>query len=268
MVILEVFAGAFAATEVAKNAEPQRFLEVAAAIATAAQPSPSVESASILKFPPVAKSKPKLLDQEICNEHVEALRVRGIRLQTSTRVVAARTPEGNVVLFAESGAIYFNGPLPTLPTFRRINWDGIAETIEIAACGDVQFVNNNGVYGSVKEQGSRRVLLTLETPGEMSLRSMDKDPDTGKIRPLAAKYVVAGVVEQKAEPPCEIKIGIDSIYGIRRTEQYASPTSVLIGNKLHRNVMVAHYSPTVGMIRIESVDSQGAAHSYCVNPNS
>jgi hypothetical protein len=267
MPILEVFTTSMMGSALANKGEPEKFLQTALAITAGAKAPEPVVQTPAARVSSGLRLSTKFLDQEICDEEVARLRVRGLRLHPRTHVVGVRSQEGIIILFAQSGALHFTGPLPTLNTFKGLDWSGVAETIEISREGGVQLVNSRGVYGSVAKNASRRVLLTMEDHCEMVLRSVDVNPDSGKVRPLASTYEIRqGEIEQTAEPPVEIRIALDPIYGIRRIERYASPTPLVLGSSVHQNVILAQHNPAVAMTRLECRSPQdGQVNVYCLN---
>lgn len=265
MPILEVLSAAMAASGASSRAE--KFLQTAASVAMGATPPapmPDLQSAGRISS---AKVSSEVLAQDVCDEQIARLRVRGIRMHPNAHVVGVKSQEGITVLFAQSGLLHFSGPLPQLSSFKNIDWVGVAETISVTPEGEVQIENKLGVYGSVRQYASTRILLGLEDDCEMYMRSLDVDPADGRVRPLAPRYTIRrGEIEQDAQPPVEIRIALDPIYGIRRCERFASPTPIIIGESVHQNVLLVQHTPSVCMTRIECRNPQdGQVNMYCLS---
>lgn len=231
-----------------EDSGPAKFLAVAAAIvaSTAPKDAPSRLPAAA----PSIVSQP--LDERALDLYVNLLKMRGIKIHSFSRLSAVRDRDGSVIIAAESGAINFKGPLFSLPSQKKFDWSGIAVTIEMTVHSDIIFRNPRGIYGSLKDQASTRILLTSETNGELVMRSLDKDPITGNPLPLHGQRLVSNGVETRlCTSAHELRIGLDEIHSVRQVEHFAQPSCVVLNNTFFSDVVRIQHTPTIGMIRIE-----------------
>jgi hypothetical protein len=247
MAILDLIAGNTLFVDGESVLEPTRFLAAAAMVV---ETTNAPEQLTVRH--PAVSGPCVLLDEQTQEKYLLMLRMRGLKIDSFLKLNALKDVEGAVIIFSQNGSVAFKGPIPSLPTFLKFDWSGIAERIEIYPDGDVDLINRHGVFGRFQDNASTRVMMSTDPDGDMVVRSLDKDP-TGAWRPIAGEFALAPDGVKESVSPYEVRISLDPICGVRQTEKYSKPTSIVLNNVVHKNVLLVQHTPAAGVSRVESL---------------